>query len=256
MSPTAVDTRRAAPGSARSGASVPSGPLRVELERRRSRRRALVRVALVLVVVLVLAVAGWLVAFSSVFAARSVSVSGQHHLTAAQVRTAAAVPLGTPLARQDLGAVAQRVAGLPQVDSVHVVRDWPSTVAVEVVERTPLLAVPQPDGFALVDAHGVAYETSTSIPDGVLRTDADPTATPLMVQLGVVAAALPEGLRGRVTRLHATSVNEISLDLRGGLTVFWGDSSESSLKGQVTSALRKRATTSIDVSAPHNPAFR
>ncbi|WP_375423106.1 cell division protein FtsQ/DivIB [uncultured Friedmanniella sp.] len=254
MSPTVVDTRRA-PGTASSGASVP-GPLRAELQRRRSRRRALIRAGLVLVLVLLLAVAGWLVGFSSVLAARTVTVSGQHHVTAAEVRTAAAVPLGVPLARQDLDAVAQRVATLPRVDSVHVVRDWPHTVAVSVVERRPLLAVPQPDGYALVDGHGVAYETSSSIPDGVLRTDADPTATPLMVQLGVVAAALPEGLRGRVTRLQATSVEDITLDLSGGIVVHWGSASESPLKAQVVTALRKKAKTSIDVSAPHNPAVR
>jgi cell division protein FtsQ len=254
MSPTAVDTRRT-PGTARSGASVP-GPLRAELQRRRSRRRALLRAAVVLVLVLLLAFAGWLVEFSSVFAAKQVSVTGQHHLSAAEIRQAAAVPLGVPLARQDLDAVAQRVATLPRVDSVDVVRDWPGTVAVTVVERQPLLAVLQPDGYALVDARGVAYETSASIPDGVLRADADPTATPLMVQLGVVAAALPKGLRGRVTRLQATSVDDITLDLRGGVVVHWGDASESPLKAQVVEALRKRARTTIDVSAPHAPAIR
>jgi cell division protein FtsQ len=255
MSPTAVDTRRTS-GTARAGASVPGGPLRVELQRRRSRRRALVRAAVVLVLVLLLAVAGWLVEFSSVFAARQVSVSGEHHVTAGQVRAVAAVPLGVPLARQDLGAIAQRVAALPRVDSVHVVRDWPGTVAVTVVERRPLLAVPQPEGYVLVDGHGVAYETSSSIPDGVLRTDADPTANALMVQLGIVAAALPDGLRNRVVRLQATSADDITLDLRGGLVVHWGDATESPLKAQVVTALRKRAGTSIDVSAPHNPAVR
>ena len=256
MSPTAVDTRRATGSRPRAGASVPGGPLRAELQRRRSRRRALVRAGIVGALVLLLAAAGWLVAFSSVLAARQVTVAGQHELTVAQVRTAAAVPLGRPLARQDLDAIAARTAALPQVDAVRVVRDWPTTVAVTVVERTPLLAVLQPDGYALVDGHGVAYEKSASIPEGVLRADADPTATPLLVQLGVVAAALPEGLRGRVTRLHATSPDDISLDLRGGLVVHWGDASESPLKAQIVSALRKKAKTSIDVSAPHTPAAR
>lgn len=256
MSPTAVDTRRGSSTQpTRAGASVP-GPLRAELQRRRSRRRALVRAAVVLLLVLLLAVAGWLVAFSSVFAARHVTVAGQHHLTAAQVRTAAAVPLGRPLARQDLDAIAARAATLPQADTVRVVRDWPNTVAVTVVERAPLLAVLQPNGYALVDGHGIAYETSDSIPDGVVRADADPTNSALLAQLGIVAAALPEGLRGRVTRLQATSAEDITVDLRGGLTVRWGDASESSLKAEIVNALRKKAKTAIDVSAPHTPAVR
>lgn len=257
MSPTAVDTRRApGSGTARAGASVPGGPLRAELQRRRSRRRALLRAGIVLLVLLLVAAAGWLVVFSSVFAARHVTVAGQHHVSAAQVRTAAAVPLGRPLARQDLDGIAARAATLPQVDSVRVVRDWPNTVAVTVVERQPLLAVLQPDGYALVDGRGVAYETSAAIPDGVLRADADPTAGPLLVQLGIVAKALPEGLRGRVVRLQATSADDITVDLRGGLTVHWGDASESPLKAQIVTALRKKASTSIDVSAPHTPALR
>lgn len=259
MSPTAVDTRRSATartGSSRTGSSVPGGALREERQRRRSRRRRWVAAAIAALVVVVLLVAGWLVAMSSVLAARHVSVSGQHALTAAQVRDAAAVPLGVPLARQDLDAIAARAAALPQVESVHVVRDWPETVAVTVVERRALLAVPQPDGYALVDAHGVAFQTSTSLPDGVLRTDADPTATPLMQQLATVADALPASLRKHVDRLEATSPDHISLQLDNGVSVSWGDANESPLKAEVVAALRKKADHAIDVSAPHYPAVR
>lgn len=251
MSPTATGTRPRTP--------TPTGPrpdLRRELDRRRSARRRLVAAGVAALAVVLVGVLVWLLTASSVLAARAVDVTGQRELTPDRVREAAAVPLGVPLARQDVDAIARRVTTLPQVASARVERRWPHTVAVVVAEREPLLAIRQPDGFALVDALGVAYETRSQVPDGVLLTDADPGAVPLLTDLGVVAAALPTELRDRVERLRATAADDIVLELRSGTTVRWGDASESPLKAQVVEALRTSRTRTIDVSAPHNPATR
>jgi len=191
-----------------------------------------------------------------VLAAREVTVTGQRELTEGQVRDAAAVPLGVPLARQDLDAIAQRAGSLPQVASATAERRWPHTVDVAVVEREPLLAIRQPAGYALVDARGVAYDTRAEVPDGVLLTAADPTAGPLLTDLGVVAAALPPELRDRVEQLRASAPDDIVLELESGTAVRWGDASESVLKGQVVEALWTKRTQAIDVSAPHTPAVR
>jgi cell division protein FtsQ len=177
-------------------------------------------------------------------------------LTAKQVADAAAVPLGVPLIRQDLDAIAQRATTLPQVASATVRRHWPSTVTVTVTERRPLLAILQPTGYALVDAQGVAFETRPRVPAGVLRTDADPGNAPLLADLAVVAAALPDGLRARVDRLTSTSGGDVTLVLSSGTTVHWGDADESPLKAQVVAALLSKKPRAIDVSAPHNPALR
>ena len=253
MSPTALGTR---PG--RTGSTALGGPgrLRTELQRRRSRRTRLVAAGVVVLLLLLAAVGGWLVGFSSVFTAQQVQVRGQHELTARQVQEAAAVPEGVPLARLDLAAVARRAATLPQVASAAATRKWPHTVTVTVTERQPRLAVLQPDGYVVVDDQGVAYETRPTIPAGVLQADADPTATSLLSELAVVAAALPEDLRGDVDRIGAVAADDIVLTLDSGATVRWGDSNESVLKGQVVAALRTKRTRAIDVSAPHNPATR
>ena len=87
-------------------------------------------------------------------------VVGTHELTPAQVSFAAQVPIGVPLARQDLDAIAQRTTTLPAIEAATVTRDWPSTITVTVVERRPVLAVRQPEGYVLVDKSGVAYQTS------------------------------------------------------------------------------------------------
>ncbi|SDS09174.1 cell division protein FtsQ [Friedmanniella luteola] len=253
MSPTATGTpaRPSSPPTPR-----PRPDLRRELDRRRATRRRLVAAGVVALVVVLAGVLVWLVTASSVLAAREVTVTGQRELTETQVRDAVAVPLGVPLARQDVDAIARRATTLPQVASATVERRWPHTVEVAVVEREPLLAIRQPDGFALVDLRGVAYETRSAVPDGVLRADADPGAVPLLTDLAVVAESLPTELRDDVQRIRATSADDIVLELRSGTTVRWGDARESPLKAQIVDALRTKTTRTIDVSAPHTPAVR
>ncbi|CAA9292519.1 MAG: hypothetical protein AVDCRST_MAG61-392 [uncultured Friedmanniella sp.] len=253
MSPAATSTR------ARSSTPPSTGPrpdLRGELDRRRAARRRLVRAGVAALVLAIVAALVWLVTASSVLTAREVTVAGQRELSADQLRQAAAVPLGVPLARQDLDAIARRATSLPQVASARVKRSWPHTIAVTVVEREPLLAVQQPGGYALVDASGVAYETRGRVPDGVMLVDADPSATRLLTDLATVASALPTELRDRVLRLRATAADDITVELSSGTTVRWGDARESVLKGQIVEALLSKKVRLIDVSVPHNPATR
>jgi cell division protein FtsQ len=213
-------------------------------------------VLLAVLVAAVLVVVGWLFAFSSVLAARTVQVRGTQILAVDDVRAAAGVRLGTPLARQDLQAVADRVATLKPVSRVDVTRSWPDTVVIEVRERTPLLAVGQPDGFLLIDASGTGYQTVPAAPAGVLLTEADVTNGPLLSQLGSVAAAMPPDLRSKVKLAKAITADGIRLTLTDGDVVLWGSAEQSSLKAQVLTSLLKQRGTTYDVSAPHSPAVR
>lgn len=246
MSPTATATRPAA-GSTR--ADLGRGSAR--------RRRTVLALGLVGLVVVLAAVAGWLVYFSSVFAVKQVAVSGTRELSPAQIRDAAQVPVGQPLVRQDLTVFAQRTAQVPEVSQVQVTRDWPGTVAIVVVERQPLLAVQQPQGYAIVDERGVAYTVRGSIPKGVVAADVNPDDAALLTEVGVVASALPADLKAKVTKIAAINRDDITLQLESGLTVGWGSADQSPLKAEVTAALLKRKPqTRIDVSSPHSPAVR
>jgi cell division protein FtsQ len=203
-----------------------------------------------------LAGAGWLVGFSQVLAARRIEVTGLDRVEASSIREAAAVPLGLPLARQDLGAIASRVSSLPRIESAEVSRQWPRTIRIAVVERRPLLGVRQPEGFLLVDAQGVAFETSPSLPTGVLQADINPDRVQLLVEAGTIAAAMPPDLKRRVVRMHATSRNHVMVLLTDRTEVNWGTDVDSVLKSQLVLALLKRKPSMIDVSSPHTPAVR
>ena len=104
--------------------------------RRAARMHTAVRVLIAVVVLAVVLGGAWVVTFSSLLAADDVKVTGTDQLTTAEVKAAADVPLGRPLARIDLDAIEERVRTLPLVESVEASRSWPGTVQLRVTERT------------------------------------------------------------------------------------------------------------------------
>jgi cell division protein FtsQ len=89
-----------------------------------------------------------------------------------------------------------------------------------------------------------------------LLAEVNPGDAPLLSEVAIVATALPQKLRGKVDRITAASRDSITLVLKSGRMVTWGNSSDSELKAQVVSKLLKRKPkSSIDVSSPHNPAI-
>ena len=220
------------------------------------RRKALAFIVMALVLVL-LGAGLWAVYFSTALVTKRVTVVGTHNLTRTQVSLAAQVPLGVPLARQDLDVIAARTSTLPAIESAAVTRDWPSTITVTVVERRPVLGLRQSGSYVVVDKYGVAYQTQPVLPPEVLLAEVNPGDAHLLRETAIVAAALPHKLRGRVDRITAGSRDSIALVLKSGRLVTWGDSSESELKAQVMGALLKqKPQSSIDVSSPHNPTIR
>ena len=88
-------------------------------------------------VVLVAAGAVWVLYGSSWLRVTRVPVSGTRVLTPAEVRDAAAVPVGAPLVSVDTDAIAARMRRkLPRIDTVDVSRSWPHGIELKVTERT------------------------------------------------------------------------------------------------------------------------
>jgi hypothetical protein len=101
-------------------------------------------------------------------ASPTVEVSGATGAEAAAVAELVDVPIGTPLARVDTEAVAARVRERITDAEVSVRRAWPSTLAVDIVLRTPAIVVKNPQGqLEVVDAEGVAFGVVKAAPKGV-----------------------------------------------------------------------------------------
>ncbi len=216
-----------------------------------------------LAVVLVVGVGVWAVAFSSLLDARSVAVRGLSSasgLTPAQVRSAAAVPLRRPMARIDVAAVRTRiVAQLPPVRSAEVSRSWPHEVTVQIVERKAVAVWQKGSAYHLVDAEGVPFR---AVPDAagsyplVRLVAAKPSpqrVDELRVAGAQVAAALPKPLQRRLDSIEVKTPDAVTLRMRGGVTVVWGNAENSRLKARVLAELLPRKAKVYDVSVPGFP---
>ncbi len=228
------------------------------VRRRWSRRWLTLRPVLAALSLLAVVGAGvWLTFFSSVLAVSGVSVQGARLLSVQDVRSAAAVPTGEPLATVDLDAVRTRVESLREVDSADVSRSWPDHVRIAVTERTAVALVVGTGGYQAMDHDGVLFRTYTTRPPGLplVRTGPSPGRGAL-AEAARVIEALPAGLSARVEHVSVTTIDRISLRLRGGRTVVWGSAEDSAAKAEVLAVLLHRKARVYDVSVPGQPTTR
>lgn len=202
---------------------------------------------------------GWLLFFSSLLGVKGVEVHGASLLTPAEVRSAAAVPPGQPLARVDLARIEGRLRALAAVKAVDVTREWPDQILITLTERTAVAAVPVGSGYRGIDQDGVMFREFLGRPtDLPLITAPDDIDKDSMKEGAHVVAALPVDLREDVDHVEVESIDRISLVLRDERIVVWGSAEESADKARVLTALLAAAPkeSTYDVSAPGQPTTR
>ncbi|MCL2544118.1 MAG: FtsQ-type POTRA domain-containing protein [Nocardioidaceae bacterium] len=229
------------------------------LRRRWGRRWLTLRYVLVgLAAVAVVALGIYAVYFSPWLRADGVKVVGLNQLQEGQVLKHAEVPLGGPLAREDLHAIQLRVEALAIVKSADVSRSWPHDVRIQITERTPVAVMARGKQFVQVDATGVSFfpylkKPPAGLPTIVTGPKADADA---LSEGAKVAASLPSSISGKVAHIDVSTIDRIELSLRGGRTVMWGSAEESEAKAKVLLALLKTHAHTIDVSVPGLPTTR
>ena len=218
----------------------------------RGRRRLLARWLAAVAAVLVASLIAWLLYGTALFAVTTVRVHGTGLLTADQVRQAAEVRDGTPLARVDTDEIGRRVARLVPVERVVVERDWPDAVVIRVTERTAVAAVPSARGFLHLDRFGVVFHAEPKRPPRLPLVElSKPGPKDITTRDALrVLEALTDQLRSVLVKLSAPSPTRIKLHLTKGRTVIWGDAEASGKKAEVATVLLKRPVKIIDVSAP------
>lgn len=215
----------------------------------------------------VVAAVAWALYGGRLFVVRSVSVSGTHLVTPAQVIAAADVPVGTPLVSVNAGAVAKRVEEIRQVASATVTKDWPDHLAITVTERVPAIAVRMAGGgYDLVDGTGVIVRWARVRPDSLPVFQTSLTGAALRGDPGVAAVAavlreLEHWLAAQVVRVSSTPVltgeggsvvqgQQVTLVLRDGTTVLWGAPGDATQKNRELQIMLKKSVREVDVSAP------
>ncbi|GAA3546330.1 cell division protein FtsQ/DivIB [Kribbella ginsengisoli] len=209
------------------------------------------------VIVLLAGVIAWLFYFSSVLAVSGVKVAGADTVPVATITQVAAAPLGTPLAKVDLTAIADRVRTIQSVADAQVTRAWPNQLKIVVTERVPVVVVTDGSNFELVDATGVAFKTVPARPVDLPEALVVGTRREVTISSVVkVSAALPETLRAQVNSISAASPDSITLNLGSNVKVVWGSADDSERKAEVLSVLMKRDAKVYDVSAPDLPVTK
>jgi cell division protein FtsQ len=217
----------------------------------------------VLAAVAIVGGVSWALLDSRFFVVRSVTVTGTHLVTGAEVRSAAAIPPGLPLIRVNGAGIADRIEQIRQVQSARVSRDWPDGVTIAVTERTPVLAVlGSGGGYQLIDKYGVVVESSSRRPPALpsLELSAVPGSGPVSVpelrgSPAVYAAAmvlheLPHYLARSVVSLQAPSATDVTLRLARGITIVWGGTDRAAEKSRELAVLMRTHARSYNVSAP------
>jgi cell division protein FtsQ len=227
--------------------------------RRPKARRPRARWLAVLLLLAAMGVAGgatWAVFDWSLFAVRSVVVTGTRLVPESEVLAVAGVRPGTPLIRVSTARVAARVLTITQVQGVQVTKTWPDRVVIAVRERTSALAVALPGGgFDLIDPNGVIVQSAATRPAGLplytttaaassLRGDPDVAAA------AAVLAALPASLRSSVTSVIVPSPDQVTLSLGSGVTILWGGADDAAAKAKELAILMQTHARSYDVSSP------
>jgi cell division protein FtsQ len=205
------------------------------------------------IVLAILAGAAWALLGSSLLVVRHVVVTGNRLVPAAQVRAAAHIRDGQPLARVNTTAVAQRVDRIAAVLSARVTRSWPDTIVITVLERTPQLAVSVAHGYDLVDQHGVTVRWAARKPAGMPLLSAPPAelrGNSAVLAAAVVLRQLPAELRGQLVSVSAPSAVSVTLHLNSGVTVLWGGSGQAVQKWAELELLFKTHARFYDVSDP------
>jgi cell division protein FtsQ len=258
----------AAPGRAPgSGAATEVAPEASPPGRARRRIRWRTRFFALAGVAVVAGVA-WLLLGDRVFVVRSVTVTGTRLVSTSAVIAAADVPLGTPLSRVNAGAVTSRVESIPKVESATVTLDWPDHVAIAVTERVPVMAVRMANGsYDLVDPSGVIVLSATAKPAGLplfttSLSGAALRANPGVSAVSAVLAELAPSLGRTVSGVSVAPVptgsgagsfaesQQVTLSLKGGTTIVWGDPSNAAAKNRELEILLRGGVSYVNVSAP------
>jgi cell division septal protein FtsQ len=210
-------------------------------------------------------VGAWFLVHSPLFSARSVTVTGNVHETAAQVEAQAGLTGHPPLLDVNTGAAASAIEQLPWVRTATVHVSWPDGVHIVVTEETPRLVVSDPGGrWVSLSADGRVLSTSTSRPPGlILLTVPQVPGAPGRVvsardEPGLrVASTLPASFAAQVTAVTVEPAGWIQLAMTTPILVDVGSDTELTAKYEDVSSILAGATLHngdvIDVSVPDAP---
>lgn len=207
-------------------------PRFAERQRAWARRDRLSRVRWLKIagVLVALGVASAVVLASPLFAIRTFTVEGNVYTSSRTVEKVRRILKGTSVFTADTSRARSVLLSDPWVADVRISTHFPSSVVVEISERTPVVWYVGADNKArMVDARGHVIDVLTGFPTKYLQVKGTgPSVDPGSIADDAYRAAaqlvlaLPDELRPKVTALDLSPAGELSMVLKGDTLVRFG----------------------------------
>ena len=209
--------------------------------RRRARRRRLRRSIIAAGIVCALPGVWALVVRSPLVRARVIDVAGAAHVTRSQALRLAGISRSTNVASLDTSAAASRLEADPWIARAIVRKGLPWTIRIELVERTPVLAVRGGPSAGIVAGDGTVLEEA-SRRDGAFPVltprDAAPATAQAMIERAASALSpITPWARDAIRAVSLARDGSLQFGLQGGGTILYGDEGNADVKGRTLAAL-------------------
>ena len=207
------------------------------------------------------------IAASPLFAARTITVAGEEHLSEAEVLAAAGVDEQTNVLFLSTGEVESTLRANPWIATASVQRSIPSTLAIGVHERVAGALARVPDGYAVIASDGVTLGTvprDADVPDLPQIRGGRPALpgqrSEQIAGAAAAAAAWDETVRAEDPELTVAPDGTIEIELAHGIPVLYGDARDPGPKAEALAGVLRWADehhqriVSIDVRIPYGPS--
>jgi cell division protein FtsQ len=215
---------------------------------RRKKRNAAPVLGLWLFLLFLAILSGYYFLNSAFFALQQIEVRGNNAVSKETIVEQSGLAPGVNLFKIDTKAVSNKIQMLPSVKKVEVKRRLPSTLLLQITERTPIALVVSPDGFLQIDDEGVYIKKVQDFKDLHLPVV---SGVPLENNLGPgsrlskpgLSAALrliqmmDKVLKENVTEIIAPSPQTITLKTLQGVEIRFGEPEEMERKVKIIEEL-------------------
>lgn len=278
---SAASTRASGRGSSRSSYSSSStsgrrvGDIRAREREQRIRshyRKFVMRIVIVVAAVLLVIFGSIFVYRSDLFHVNNVQINSVSHLTSQEITEIAAVPADSTLLRLDAAGIKQRLEDNAWVQSATIHRSLPDTIVIDVTERTPGAVVRINDKQTWVISTDSSWLSAATEDDwnndmriiDVSNSIAQPVSGSECTDGGIKNAlaildGISDDLKSQIQSISAESSIKTSLNLKNGITVAFGDSSNIQLKEAAINELLSQYAgkiSYINVRVPASPTYR
>lgn len=278
---SATSTRASGRGSSRSSYDSSSasgrrvGDIRAREREQRIRshyRKFIMRIVIVVAAVLFVIFGSIFVYRSDLFHVNNVQINGVSHLTSQEITEIAAVPADSTLLRLDAAGIKQRLEDNAWVQSATIHRSLPDTIVIDVTERTPGAVVRINDKQTWVISTDCSWLSAATEDDwnndmriiDVSNSIAQPVSGSECTDGGIKNAlaiidGISDDLKSQIQSISAESSIKTSLNLKNGITVAFGDSSNIQLKEAAINELLSQYAgkiSYINVRVPSSPTYR